>query len=134
VIDMSSIKPSQAREHAGLPSSAFRTLMRRSAAAPGRGRWNAGDHGRRRSTETFDARLQPVRPMGRAIRVGPLGAGQLAKLANQAIVGIAIGAVAEATLLVAEGGGDLDAFRAALKGGFADSTILQLHGQRMQES
>jgi 2-hydroxy-3-oxopropionate reductase len=37
-------------------------------------------------------------------------------------------------LLVADGGGDLDAFRAALKGGFADSTILQMHGQRMQET
>ncbi|KGF67202.1 2-hydroxy-3-oxopropionate reductase, partial [Hoeflea sp. BAL378] len=60
------------------------------------------------------------------------GAGQLAKLANQAIVGITIGAVAEATLLVSEGGGDLGAFRAALAGGFADSTILQIHGARMQ--
>ena len=56
--------------------------------------------------------------LGRATHVGPHGAGQLAKLANQMIVGITIGAVAEALLLAAKGG---------------DSRILQLHGQRMVE-
>lgn len=81
--------------------------------------------------EVFE-RIRPVlEAMGRPTRVGPVGAGQLAKLANQLIVGAAIGAVAEALLLMRQGGGDLDAFRAALKGGFADSTILQLHGARM---
>ncbi|MEO0937162.1 MAG: NAD-binding protein [Pseudomonadota bacterium] len=69
--------------------------------------------------------------MGRPVRVGPTGTGQLAKLANQAIVGITIGAVAEATLLLEAGGADPAAVRDALKGGFADSTILQLHGARM---
>lgn len=79
----------------------------------------------------FDAALPVLRCMGRAMRVGPTGAGQLAKLANQAIVGVTIAAVAEATLLLEQGGADAAAVRAALKGGFADSTILQQHGARM---
>src|SRR5690606_10198381 len=63
--------------------------------------------------------------------IGPHGAGQLAKLANQAIVGITIGAVSEALLLAAQGGADPAAVREALLGGFASSRILELHGQRM---
>ena len=72
-------------------------------------------------------------PLGRAVLVGPIGTGQLAKLANQAIVGITIGAVAEAVLLLERGGADVDAVRDALSGGFADSTILQQHGARMSK-
>ena len=71
--------------------------------------------------------------MGRPVLVGPTGAGQLAKLANQAIVGITIGAVAEAVLLLERGGANLDSVRDALSGGFADSAILQQHGQRMSK-
>ena len=79
-------------------------------------------------------RAQPVlQTMGRPTRVGPNGAGQLAKLANQAIVAVTIAAVAEATMLLEEGGADANAVRAALKGGFADSTILQQHGERMSK-
>lgn len=69
--------------------------------------------------------------MGRITHVGPSGSGQLAKLANQVIVGLTIDAVAEAFLLARAGGADLDAVRAALSGGFADSTILRMHGRRM---
>ncbi|HAJ85064.1 MAG: NAD(P)-dependent oxidoreductase [Planktomarina sp.] len=69
--------------------------------------------------------------LGRPVHVGPLGAGQLAKLANQAIVAVTIAAVAEAMLMLQNGGADPAAVRAALKGGFADSTILQQHGARM---
>ena len=71
--------------------------------------------------------------MGRPVLVGPTGAGQLAKLANQAIVGITISAVAEAILLLERGGANLDSVRDALSGGFADSAILQQHGQRMSK-
>jgi len=135
VIDMSSIKPSEARAHAarlaGLGISHLDAPVSggtKGAEAGALAIMAGGDQA------VFDKAAPVLKPMGRAIRVGPSGAGQLAKLANQAIVGIAIGAVAEATLLVSEGGGDLEAFRAALAGGFADSTILQLHGQRMQAS
>ena len=81
--------------------------------------------------EDFDRVAAALSAMGRPVHVGPIGAGQLAKLANQAIVGIAIAAVAEAMLILQKGGADPAAVRSALKGGFADSTILQLHGARM---
>lgn len=77
-------------------------------------------------------RLRPLfAPMGRVTHVGPVGAGQLAKLANQTIVGVTIGAVAEALLLAEAGGADPRAVREALLGGFADSTVLRQHGARM---
>lgn len=72
--------------------------------------------------------------LGRATLVGPAGSGQLAKLAklaNQAIVAVTIGAVAEALLLAAAGGANPAAVRQAIMGGFADSRILELHGNRM---
>jgi len=83
--------------------------------------------------DVFDAATQVMQAMGRPVYVGPSGAGQLAKLANQGIVATTIGAVAEAMLLLEEGGADPAAVRDALKGGFADSTILQQHGERMTE-
>lgn len=83
--------------------------------------------------EAFQA-LQPVfEVMGRATYVGPAGAGSLAKLANQVIVGNTIQTVAEALLLAQAGGADPVAVIEALKGGFADSPILQNHGRRMVE-
>lgn len=80
------------------------------------------------------ARLHgPMQALGRLTHVGPVGSGELAKLANQAIVGITIGAVSEALLLAEAGGADPAAVREALLGGFADSTILRQHGARMVE-
>lgn len=76
--------------------------------------------------------ITPVmQAMGRVTRVGPAGCGQLTKLANQLIVGVTIGAVAEALLLARGGGADVEAVRNALLGGFADSTVLRVHGERM---
>jgi 2-hydroxy-3-oxopropionate reductase len=49
------------------------------------------------------------------------------------IVGITIGAVAEALLLCEKGGADMAKVKEAITGGFADSRILQVHGQRMVE-
>ena len=69
--------------------------------------------------------------MGRPVRVGPTGSGQLSKLANQMMVASTITAVAEALLFAERGGADPAKVREALLGGFADSTILRLHGQRM---
>jgi 3-hydroxyisobutyrate dehydrogenase-like beta-hydroxyacid dehydrogenase len=74
-----------------------------------------------------------LRVMGRPVHVGPHGSGQLAKLANQIIVGVTIGAVAEALLLAERGGADPAKVREALRGGFAESRVLELHGQRMVE-
>ena len=81
--------------------------------------------------ETFAA-MQPVfAPLGQATHVGPSGCGQLAKLANQVIVAITIGAVSEAFILAGGGGADRAQVREALQGGFASSRILTEHGQRM---
>lgn len=77
-------------------------------------------------------RLAPVfGALGRVTHVGPVGTGQLAKLANQLIVGVTIGAVAEALVLVERGGGDVAALHQALLGGFADSAVWRQHGARM---
>lgn len=132
LIDMSSIMPSQAREHA----SRLQALGLHHLDAPVSG----GTLGAEQGTlaimvggEAADfARAAPLfAVLGRATQVGPHGAGQLAKLANQMIVGITIGAVAEALLLCQQGGADPAQVRAAISGGFADSRILQVHGERM---
>jgi 3-hydroxyisobutyrate dehydrogenase-like beta-hydroxyacid dehydrogenase len=70
-------------------------------------------------------------PLGRLTHIGPAGTGQLAKLANQLIVASNICAVAEALVLAERGGADPAKVREALLGGFADSTVLRQHGQRM---
>jgi 3-hydroxyisobutyrate dehydrogenase-like beta-hydroxyacid dehydrogenase len=67
----------------------------------------------------------------RLTHVGPAGTGQVAKAANQVIVGLSIGAVAEALMLAAHAGADTAKVREALMGGFADSRILEVHGQRI---
>jgi len=79
-------------------------------------------------------RMEPAfRTMGRPTRVGEAGAGQLAKLANQMIVGNTLATIAEALIFAEKGGADPASVRSALLGGFADSTLLQQHGLRMCE-
>ena len=70
----------------------------------------------------------------RTTHVGNVGAGQVAKAANQVIVGLTIGAVAEALALARRAGVDPGKVRDALAGGFADSRILEVHGLRMVEN
>ena len=134
VMDMSSIQPAQARDHA----ARLGALGVHHIDAPVSG----GTLGAEQGTLAIMAggkaadveRVQPVLAvLGRATHVGPHGAGQLAKLANQMIVGITIGAVAEALLLCEKGGADMAKVKQAITGGFADSRILQVHGQRMIE-
>lgn len=86
-------------------------------------------------SEADFATAEPVlRLLGRPTRIGAIGAGQAAKLANQVIVGGTIAAVAEAFRLAEAAGCDLGLLREALRGGFADSRILDLHGKRMVEA
>lgn len=131
-IDMSSTKPDDARTQ----GAHLLTLDHDHLDAPVSG----GTKGAEGATLAImvggeSAAFERARPvfeaMGRAVLVGPSGAGQLSKLANQTIVAVTIGAVAEATLLLEQGGADPAAVREALKGGFADSVILQQHGDRM---
>jgi 3-hydroxyisobutyrate dehydrogenase-like beta-hydroxyacid dehydrogenase len=83
--------------------------------------------------EAAVARALPILEVlgSRVTHVGDVGAGQVAKAANQVIVGLTIGAVAEALTLARRAGVDPARVREALKGGFADSRILEVHGQRM---
>ena len=131
-IDMSSVQPSLARRHAELAWEQGAGYV----DAPVSG-GTVGAERARLSIMAGGAKadIERVRPvfeaLGKCTPIGPVGAGQLAKLANQAIVGITIGAVSEALLLAAKGGADPAAVREALMGGFAGSRILELHGQRM---
>ncbi len=134
LIDMSSIKPAEARAHAERLGGMGITHL----DAPVSGGTLGAEAGTLAimaggKATTFE-RVKPLfAALGRATLVGPSGAGQLAKLANQMIVGITIGAVAEALLLCQKGGADPAKVKEAISGGFADSRILQVHGQRMVE-
>ncbi len=81
----------------------------------------------------FDQVVNIFEAMGRPQRVGPVGSGQVAKLCNQLIVGATLNVVAEALLLAQAAGADPAAVREAIRGGFAGSRILEVHGQRMLE-
>jgi 2-hydroxy-3-oxopropionate reductase len=85
------------------------------------------------SIDDFEQLAPVFAAMGRATLVGPAGSGQVAKLCNQLIVGATINIVAEAMLLAQAAGADPAAMRAAIRGGFAESKVLDVHGQRMLE-
>ncbi len=132
VIDMSSVEPATARRHG------------EQVAKLGGGYLDAPVSGGTRGAQAgtlsimvggadpvFDQATSVFQPMGTVTHIGPVGSGQLAKLANQAIVGITIGAVSEALLLAARGGARPEKVREALLGGFAGSKILEQHGERM---
>lgn len=133
-VDMSSIKPEEARDHAArLAKHHIHALD-----APVSG----GTKGADAATLAIMAGGEPsafalaepvLKAMGRPVHVGPSGCGQIAKLANQGIVAVTIGAVAEAILLAERAGLAKGALRQALAGGFADSIIFQQHGRRMEE-
>jgi 2-hydroxy-3-oxopropionate reductase len=132
LIDMASIKPREARDHAARLSE----LGVAHLDAPVSGGTLGAEAGTLAimvggRAADYQRALPIFEVFGRATHVGPHGAGQLAKLANQMIVGITIGAVAEALLLCEKGGADMGKVKEAITGGFADSRILQVHGQRM---
>lgn len=82
--------------------------------------------------DAFDRALPLFKAMGKNIvLIGGPGAGQTTKACNQLIVGVTIEAVAEAFRLAEKSGVDLVRMREVLLGGFAQSRILDLHGQRI---
>jgi 2-hydroxy-3-oxopropionate reductase len=132
VVDMSSVQPSLARRLAGLAAERGAGFVDAPVSGGTLGATEARLSIMAGGSEADVEKAWPVfEVLGKCTRIGPVGAGQLAKLANQAIVGITIGAVSEALLLAARGGADPAAVREALMGGFAGSRILELHGQRM---
>lgn len=134
LVDMSSIKPEEAREHA----QKMQSMGLNHLDAPVSGGTKGAEAGSLAimaggDKTVFEQMAHALGAMGRPVHVGPDGAGQLSKLANQTIVAVTIGVVAEAILLAEKGGADPAAICDALKGGFADSVILQQHGHRMIE-
>ena len=81
--------------------------------------------------DVFNESFDVLKTMGNPTLVGPVGSGQVSKLANQIIVGLTIGAVAEAITLCEKAGANPNKMIKALSGGWADSKILQTHGKRM---
>lgn len=80
----------------------------------------------------FERALPIFETVGKRVTyMGPSGSGQVTKLANQLIVAQTIDAVAQALRLAELAGVSSERVREALMGGFADSRILQLHGDRM---
>lgn len=134
LIDTSSVAPSIAREH----SARLADIGIRHLDAPVSGGVVGAEAGILAIMAGGDADLvaglaDVFAVLGRVTHVGPSGAGQVCKLANQQIVAVTIGAVAEAMILVEAGGASREAFRNAIRGGFAESRILELHGARMVE-
>jgi len=132
VVDMSSIKPIEAKDHAARLSELGVDYL----DAPVSGGTMGAEQGTLAimvggKASNFDRAVPVFKVFGRPTHVGPIGTGQLTKLANQMIVGATIGVVAEALLLCERGGADMGKVKEAITGGFADSRILQVHGQRM---
>jgi len=132
VIDISSISPSAVKEHA------LRLALRGVGHidAPVSGGTRGAEFGALviaagGDPEVFARVEHLLRILGRPILVGPGGAGQFTRLANQIIIGASIGAVAEALVLAQQGGADPINVRKALRAGFAEGRVLELQMERM---
>ena len=132
VIDMSSVKPKTAIKH----GDNFKSKNINYLDAPVSG----GTIGAEEASlaimvggekNIFNEAKEILKTMGNPTLVGPTGSGQVSKLANQIIVGLTIGAVAEAVTLCERAGADPNKMIEALSGGWADSKILKTHGKRM---
>lgn len=133
VIDMTSAAPAASREHAarlaerGIGWVDAPVSGGPEGAAAGTLAIMAG------GTEADFARALPLLNIlgGSVVRMGGPGMGHTTKLINQLIVALAIEAVAEGLVLAEQSGVDPRLVQQALRGGFADSKVLQLHGSRM---
>ena len=132
VIDMSSVKPTTATKY----GNNFKSKNIKYLDAPVSG----GTIGAEEASlaimvggeqDVFNKVFDVLKTMGNPTLVGPVGSGQVSKLANQIIVGLTIGAVAEAVTLCEKAGANPNKMIKALSGGWADSKILQTHGKRM---
>ncbi len=132
-VDMSTIAPSTAKKM----YSAFQEKNVEALDAPVSGGQVGAESGTISimvggSQTAFDKILPLFKVMGKsAVLIGDAGAGQTTKACNQIIVGMTIQAVAEAFALAKKADVDLEKMREALLGGFAQSRILDLHGQRI---
>jgi len=133
LIDMSSISPMVARKLAADAEKLGSDML----DAPVSG-GEAGAVGATLSimiggkTAAVDRAMPIFQALGKNIvHVGAAGAGQVTKAANQMVVGTTIAIVGEALVLAKKAGVDPGKVRQALLGGFAQSKILEAHGQKM---
>ena len=133
VVDMSSISPIETRRFASRLASSHVEML----DAPVSGGRIGAEQGTLSimvggKPEVFE-RVKPLfEVMGRnIIHIGPHGDGQACKVANQILVAGTIAGVSEALLFASKAGADPAKVRQALLGGFAQSKILEVHGERM---
>jgi 3-hydroxyisobutyrate dehydrogenase-like beta-hydroxyacid dehydrogenase len=134
-------------DHSSIPPDATRLFAQRLQAANG-AQWldapvSGGTGGAAAGTLAVMAggpvqlcdHLKPVLSAyaHRVTHMGPVGAGQVSKLCNQAIVTTTLAAIAEAIALAREAGVDASRLSEALQGGWADSTLLQIFVPRMTQ-
>ena len=134
VIDMSSIKPTTAIKYENILKSKNVNYLDAPVSGGTIGAEEASLAimvGGKQSV--FDNSESILKMMGNPTLVGPTGSGQVSKLANQIVVGVTIGAVAEAITLCEKAGANPYKLIKAISGGWADSKILQTHGKRMIE-
>lgn len=133
VVDMSSISPIETRR--------FAERLRKQGVEMLDAPVSGGQIGAQNATlsimvggkaEVFERTKPLFEKMGKNITyVGGNGDGQICKVANQIVVALTIEAVGEALLLASKAGADVVKVREALLGGFAQSRILEVHGERM---
>ena len=132
VIDMSSINPVLSKKYAGILKE--KNIDYLDAPVSG-GTLGAEDASLAimvgGEEKIFNKCFDILKILGNPTLVGPVSSGQTSKLANQIIVGVTIGAVAEAVTLCEKSGTNPSKMIEALSGGWADSKILQTHGKRM---
>ena len=132
-VDMSTIAPTTSREiHQALEEKGVEAVD-----APVSGGQPAAESGDLSimaggSAEAVERARPMLEVLGKSVtHIGPPGAGQVAKAANQVVVALTIQAVAEALTLARHAGVDAGKVREALLGGLAQSKILEMHGERM---
>jgi 2-hydroxy-3-oxopropionate reductase len=133
LIDMSSISPIVARKLAADAQSAGIDMLDAPVSGGEAGAISATLSIMIGGKASAVERAMPIfQALGKNIvHVGDAGAGQVTKAANQMVVGTTIAIVSEALVLAAKAGVDPAKVRQALLGGFAQSKILEAHGQKM---
>jgi 2-hydroxy-3-oxopropionate reductase len=135
LVDMSSISPAIARKLAGEAQRLGCDMLDAPVSGGEAGAISASLSIMVGGEAAAVERAMPIfESLGRNIvHVGGAGAGQVTKAANQMVVGTTIAIVSEALVLAAKSGVDPAKVRQALLGGFAQSKILEAHGQKMLE-
>ncbi len=135
LVDMSTISPTTARSLAAMVAARGAHML----DAPVSGGVEAASAASLTimvggKVEIFERVLPIFQKLGKNINhIGDHGAGQVTKAANQIIVGLTLQAVAEALIFAKKSGADPAKVRRAIMGGYAQSRVLELHGQRMLE-